>query len=353
MTRTWACGWLFLVLITSVPARARDLVTDDFYHHPGPEQQLTEFWTAIGSTPDGWVIYVSFLRTNMGVTEGNTGIALSVTSPEGEVTRVKRRHPISEFREDRAAGTIRILDHRIRFDLPKAELHIDLPEVQLHMEFAAWTKGYKYGDGLIEVDRDQGHWMRYWFLVPRATLSGRLKVGEREVALSGDAYLEHTASNRAITLWARRWYVVNLFAPDVTLQFLEGHPLEAHGHLHGKLAYLAVTDRRGVRLATRRPRLRYRKSTDGVEGYQVPTELLLEAETGKGSVSVAIDHAQLHDPYVVLEQLSPMIRRLLTVIIGNPVFFRFRNRYTMKLTLGGKTSEIKGKGLHQVVCLRP
>ena len=336
------------------------LEPDDWYWHGGQEQQHTEFWTAIVHDTSGYILYLSYLRTNFGMRAGNAGIALSLTAPDGTVTRLNLQYTDSQFVEERTGesyhGRITLADEQTITFGATHRLQAKFDDLSLDITLTPWIPGYRFGDGRVEVDPKARHYMRYLFLVPRADASGRLTVGDKTFSLNGAGYLEHLVVNRSATFWARRFYVMNVFAEDHTLHYLGGFPMETHSHLNDSLAYLVLSDRSGVRLASRSPTLSFRDATAGPDGCQWPKELRVSATSG---VDPTADTLQVrwrtdepHDAYIVLEQLGWALRRLVTPIVGNPVFLRFANAYEMRVTLDGKRLSLKGRALHQVVCLR-
>jgi hypothetical protein len=333
------------------------LTADDWFWHDGKEQQHTEFWTAVIEDASGYIIYLSILRTNFGVGDGNAGIALSLTAPDGTVTRINRQYRASLFEEERnpdgATGHITLAgEQTITFGEERHRFQATFDDLSLDISFAPWGPGYRFGDGGVVVDAAAGHSMRYLFLVPRADITGQLQIGEKSIALSGAGYLEHMVTNRSLTLWSRRFYVMLVFAPDFTVHFMAGYPMETHPHLHDQLGYLAVTNRDGIQLSSRAPTLSFRDLTDGPEGCRWPRQLRLLGEDGDAALEVRWRASETHDAYVVLEQLGWALRRLVAPIVGNPVFLRFHNHYELRLTAGGSTRKVTGRALHQVVCLR-
>ncbi len=358
------CAATLLVIIAPTSRLAArehpgPLAPEDWYWQPGEAQQHTVFWTAVLQDDTGFIIYVSLLRTNMGLGGGgNTGVAISVTAPDGTVTRLKRQYPATRFSEhyepSDGTGEISIADEqKLTFGGDTHRLQATLDGLELDVTLTPWLPGYKFGDGRIEVDPEAGHFMKYFFLVPRADIKGTLSNGDERHELAGAGYLELMASNRAITLWARRVYVMNLFADDLTVHFMAGYPLASHAHLHDQLSYLVVSDRSGIRLASRSPQLTFRDRTEGPEGCRWPEVLRLRGGGGDvPAVEIRMETEAPHDAYIVLEQLGWSLRRLVGRIMGNPVFLRFQNRYELRLGVEGGQRAGTGRALHQVVCLR-
>ncbi len=341
------------LVAATMPARAARLAPEDYFRHPGEEMERTEFWTAVLRAEDGWVMYLSYIVTNLGLGEGNAGYALSLTSPQGEVYRTKGRYPASEYREDKASGRIQLGPHRMTLAPPRFELFIEdsAEAVGVDLQLVARTEGYKYGDARTVVSQEQGHFLEYFFLAPRAAVTGRIRVEGKEISFVGDGYLEHLVTNRAVTKWSRRWYVLNGFGEELTIHLMIGYPNELFPHLEGKLGFFAVTDRRGVLFASRHPKLSFRKPQEDVQGCAWPDEIRVEARAKKGTARLRYRTTKLHDAYVTLDQLVWPLRDLVASLVGNPIFLRFHNDFELELTLGGETRKVTGKGLHQVICL--
>ena len=344
---------LCLCMIAARPAFADSLVQDDYFRHPGEEMQRTEFWTSVLRSDDGWTLYLSYLVTNLGIGSGNTGYAVSLTSPGGKVYRTKGRYPDTTFSEDHATGVIRVGPHRLRLRHPDFQFVIDDPEkdVSLDLHLKAWSEGYKFGDGHRMVSKKYDYFVDYFFLVPRADVTGTITVEGKKHEFKGDGYLEHLVTNRSITQWSRRWHVFFGFDDDMTVHLMLGYPTPNRPELEGRLGYFAVTDKDGVVFAARRPNLTFRKPKQEVEGCYWPEDLRIEAKTKKGSARVLYHSTKLHDAYVALSQLAWPLRDVVARIVGNPIFLRFHNNFDLELEIDGKIRKVQGKGLHQIICL--
>lgn len=337
------------VLLAAVPATAKVWVDRagsatnattkmDFLRHEDDAKYYTESWTSIWQTRQGAVLYINFMYTNIGVTEGRSAVSVNYTPPGGETKRLGWEYDVDEFQEDFDAGQIRIGPNTLTLQGRTARMHIAEKDCQLDATLTGWTGGVKFHDGRIWLNEKRTEYVQSWFHIPRGDLSGRATLAGQAVDLSGDGYLDHMAQNELSPSYSTHWWTTRYYAPDHTVAFWSFKLNRKRGG--DVVTRLLVTDRRKVLFLTDQVTLKPGQTVrDPKAGHTYATKYEVAVQRGDVKLEGAFQGGPLHDRDAAVERLPWAQRNIAKMVAGNPVIFRMVGQADLSLTIGGKDAE--------------
>jgi hypothetical protein len=103
---------------------------------------------------------------------------------------------------------------------PHYELFLKNEDFELDLEFNSQIEGWKLGTGLLFRDnRDTGRCFNWVVPVPRATVSGKMKIGNKLIEVDGIGYHDHNWGNLVLRDFFSWWYWGRIFTDEYTLVY--------------------------------------------------------------------------------------------------------------------------------------
>ncbi len=313
-----------------------------------------EWWYFDARLDDGHVV-VGFLQAAELMTR-KPGIELHVYRPDGEKLSEVRKFDKSEFNASKEKCDVRVGDNYCRAewaegsDLPVHVMHIKEGDLEADLRFESELPGWKPGQGRTDYG-DLGYF--FWVVpVPRARVSGTVRIGNQVLEARGTGYHDHNV----ITADARRiishWYWGRLYTDDFTLLYAYVKTKKRFGGVASKPLMLATRDR--IILSSGEMAV-----TDSgfvfndVAHREYPRALELKIP---GNVTLRFDVKEVIDAHDLLDDMpgwlmNPLTRALVHKFVGRPGWFRFSSGFKLKVEHEGRTFEDEGVTLHEMVAL--
>ena len=103
---------------------------------------------------------------------------------------------------------------------PHYELFLKNEDFELDAEFNSQTRDWKLGTGLLFRDTSEaGHCFNWVVPVPRAAVSGSLKIGGKSLEVDGVGYHDHNWGNLVLRDFFSSWYWGRIFTEKYTIVY--------------------------------------------------------------------------------------------------------------------------------------
>jgi len=315
------------------------------------DKYYTENWMTMLRSTRGHVLYVNFLRTNIGVFQGGAGVSVSLTLPDQQAKHLAFEYKPKDFSSDTKTMTITIGPNSIRKKGKKYFMTVKEKGFELDLEITAWTRGVKFHDGKAFWGTDKKKWLQIFVHAPRASVTGSMVLGGTKVPVKGDAYIDHLRQNILGTEYASRWFVNRFFHKDWSLIFISFLTPKKHGaKTHHRFI---LTDREQVVVHSPRLTLTPKRSIKDPKGHNYNQQYAFEYKQGGIEVTGVATGKTIHDRDAMLERMSPAQAGVVKMVAGNPITYRMRGKTKATIKIGdGPPVEIKGKSYLESVVMK-
>ncbi len=314
-------------------------------------KSYTENWMTMLLSDRGHVIYVNFLRTNIGVFQGSAGVSVSLTLPDQQARHLAYEYKPKDFSADKKTMTITIGPNSIRQKGKKIFLKINEDGFELDLELTSWTKGVKFHDGKAFWGADKKEWVQVFIHAPRVTVKGTMVLGGTKVPFVGDGYVDHLRQSFMGHKYASRWFVNRFFDKDWTLVFIDFlTPKEHGGNMHHRII---LTDRDKVLVHSPELTLTPGVMVKDPKGHNYPKQFEFQYKRDGIEIAGTATGKTVHDRDAMVERMSGAQAGIVKMVAGNPIVYRMLGRTEAKITIEGKEPvEIKGKSYLESVVLK-
>lgn len=114
---------------------------------------------------------------------------------------------------------VAIGDSYFKGQYPHYELFLKNEDFELDLEFKSQTESWKFGTGLLFRDDKTGRCFNWVVPVPRAAISGSLKIGNKSIEVDGVGYHDHNWGNLVLRDFFTWWYWGRIFTDRYTLVY--------------------------------------------------------------------------------------------------------------------------------------
>ena len=315
------------------------------------DKYYTENWMTMLCSNRGHVLYVNFLRTNIGVFQGSAGVSVSLTLPKQQAKHLAFEYKPKDFSSNKETMTVTIGPNSIRRRGKKIFLKVMEEGFELDLELTSWTKGVKFHDGKSWWGADKKKWLQIFVHAPRATVKGTMNLGGTVVPFKGDGYVDHLRQNILGPEYASRWFVNRFFHDDWTLILISFLTPKKHGG--DMLHRLILTDRTKVLLHSNDLTLEPRKKVKDPKGHHYHQEYEVVCKDDRVKVLLEATGLKIHDRDAMLERMSKAQAGVVRMVAGNPITYRMRGKSRARITIEGKDpTEFEGKSYLESVVLK-
>ena len=361
--RSIAYGLVLLFVLTGV-ATAKEMTLSgegplantvrdaDWFPRDCGDKSYTENWMTMLRSDRGHVLYVNFLRTNIGVFQGSAGIGVSLTLPDQKQARhLAYEYKPTEFSSDKKTMTITIGPNSIRRKGGKIFLKVKEDGFELDLELTSWTKGVKFHDGKAFWGADKKNWIQVFIHAPRATVKGTMVLGGTKMPFVGDGYVDHLRQNVMGYKYASRWFVNRFFHKDWTLIFVGFLTPKKHGaDMHQRVI---LTDRDEVLVHSLDLTVVPGQMVKDPKGHNYHKQFKFQYKGDGVEVVGTAAGKTVHDRNAMLERMNGAQAGVVKMVAGNPIVYRMRGLTEAKISLKGKEPvEIKGESYMESVVLK-
>lgn len=327
--------------------------------HPSDARTAFEHWYFDALLDDGHIV-VAMLQARELVTR-KPGVELHVYSPDG-----RRREVVAHYTDaDIEAATDRC---RVRIGANTAEVefpdhggppvhHVRVAEEDLEFDlrFDGELPGWMPGDGRTTYSRggeDTGEFFAWVVGAPRARVTGTVRIGGKTFTADGTGYHDHNWGVGDMKRVIDRWYWGRLYTEDFTLVYANVLTQKAYG-AHWATPLMLGRDGEVILSSGEVELQPGPERFDPMANRTYPETLRM---TVPGTVDLFLEvqdivhgHDFLTDVPVV--RTGP-VKALANRVLGRPGYFRFRSRYTLTVTDGGREHVRTGTTLHEMVALK-
>lgn len=159
---------------------------------------FNEAWVYHIYLDDGTQLYLSYILANFGTfMSAVAGGRLSVINFDDEYYQVARQYDLDDMQFSEQEYKLRLHperdiwfegelpdNHRVRYATEKDGVSYDID-----LDFHEIEPGYRWGDGLFEVDGEE---IAIQMHIPHARVSGKVKINDELKEVTGTAYMDHT-----------------------------------------------------------------------------------------------------------------------------------------------------------------
>jgi len=336
--------------------------------HYLPERDFFEWWYFDAAFTNGYTLVAILHSSLYNVADHKPTVDLRVYTPDG-----RRWSGIGRFEREALAGS------RERCDLHIADCHacgdgshywlrLRQGEIEAELEFRGRVPGWKPGTGYLFRDEASGRFFRWVVPLPRAQVTGWLRVGKEKLTVTGQGYHDHNWGNVYLPTAFSRWTWGRVLAGDWTLIF--GDVVgQGAAPVHVTPFMLSRGDK--ILLETDRIRIEYqepaREPCTGAGYFRrlhlttaagPALELTLTARRAMDALDFAAPHLSLARPHHLrkaaetvfyLAQKTALTGRLAAWLLGKGSYLRWQADY--RLDLPGYEVVETGQALYEVMVL--
>lgn len=187
--------------------------------HYLPESDFFEWWYFDAAFTNGYTLVAVLHSSLYNAVDHKPTVDLRVYAPDG-----RRWLGIGRFGREAMTSSgercdVRIADCHARGDGPYYELRLHQGEVEAELEFRGSVPGWKPGSGYLFRDQASERFFRWAVPLPRAKVTGRLRVGEETLDVVGQGYHDHNWGSVYLPAAFSRWTWGRVLAGDWTLIF--------------------------------------------------------------------------------------------------------------------------------------
>jgi hypothetical protein len=329
----------------------RGLEPSELYYHPSEELFYGENWHFLAKLDQGYVVYANTLITNLSLTRPSAAVEFSILAPDGKVYTSKLEYRKDEIHASTASYSIRIAQNTLGGEYPRYHFHLEQSGLLVDLDFENLVPGWKYNSGVVAFGAERRQHFRYAISSPNARVKGTLKFAGREVAVSGFGFQDHSLLNIPATSFSRRWFHLRFLSDPYTVDFTEIET--ASEYEPRKIIYVMVAEGDKIIYQGNKLELGFADLVrDDEYGYAWPKTVSVKIEDGNFSLTGQLKIERLLERIVVLSHLNPVLRGLVHSFIAKPVYYRCLNHADLVMSAGGKTAEIEGEAVNEVVFIK-
>lgn len=353
---------VLMVLSLSIPAVAKVTVdregasmanttSADLMRHPEKDKFYSESWTTILQSDDGYILYINFMYTNIGVIEGRAGVNMSITPPDKPAKHFGFEHDVSTYSENEAQGLIKIGPNKLINKGKSLTVNINEKGLSLNLKMDGWHNGVKFYDGKMYLNEKRTEYAQHFFHMPRGDFEAELTFDGKTIKLKGAGYMDHMLGNRLTSDYSKRWWTTRLFTPEYTLAFINfqmdpkrGGEVISRAFFGSRDKILAVSDNLKVNPASLVP--------DPKASHKYHAKFDISLKNKNVSITGTLQSKRLHDREAVIEELPKVQQGIAKMFAGNPVVYRMEGNAELKVTEGENPEKtVPGVALMETIVL--
>ncbi len=313
----------------------------DLMRHPDDAKYYTESWLTLLRTPEGHIIYVTFLYSNIGVFSGRAGVDVSLTMPGKESQHLEVQLSQGDYQENFGNGVVEIGRNKLQVKDGVMTLRVDDAKFRLNIKAKIWSPGVKFHSGRVWMKDDKSHYMDIFYHVPRAEFEGEMLVGSQRTMLKGDLYMDHLTQNKLNTDVTDRWWTMRYQGPDYNVEFFTFRMNKDNGGQ--RVTRAIVTDKTRVIEMTDDVELKTSGRKKDPKGHSYDTVFTFTIKGKEVTVQGTATGRRVHDRDAMMERLGWAERGIAEMVAGNPIVYRQEGEADMTLTpIGGDPITLKG-----------
>jgi hypothetical protein len=329
----------------------------------GDDSDLYDSTSFVITQKDSSLIFIQAILANLRpMYTHQPGIHIKYVDPSGRATVFSHKYETKHLlTED---SVISIGGFKFTRNPDKNSYHIEIDDKEckdIKGELFVESNeggGVKFGDdGKTAFTEDRTAYSSMFYTIPRATVTGTLRVKGQEVTVDGYGFVSHFIQNMKPHRAAIRWSMMKFHSDEVTLDsdlLLTPRQYNKEKISHGIFVYknklTAVTVDNDIVY----PTTEYDKAT----GYDAPTscEYTWRGKTLDGqdfNAVIRLTPSNLIDKIDILGHLPWAIRMIIKAFVARPYHYQWLDRATATITIGDDTFTVDGQALHEVTFVNP
>lgn len=329
------------------PAAGSRAGVDDMALLEGAKGNFADKYTIEAELEGGGDLYFSVNHANLG-TGAEFEVKARYRAPDGTTYRTSETLSGGQWKVAKGSEIdIQMGKHRLQGTPQKWTFTAEGPELTVSATFEPTAPPWRPGNGRAYFGGRQ-HYIDMTVLAPRASVTGTLKAGGAERALTGTGYALHTYSTLAPYETARRWVSFRGETGPVAFYVKEFVPAERWGE--APVRWLLVARKGAILFQS----VDFTLTPDEVttddkheNRYRVPHLLRIEAKDGEDTLQAVVKAGKLRERADRLAEMSA-VKRAIAAQFAKPVYYAFLAQYQIRLMKGGKEQTFKGRGIYEL-----
>lgn len=336
---------------------------DDARHDPGGPLPY-EWWYFDASFENGYSAVAIVWPMNYSKPwRRQCTVQLSIYTPEGETCKHYIFPPRSTFQASRNTCDVRVGKGFMRGQYPRYEISLEAEGDGVELVFESEVPGWKPGQGANVVPFPLMKTMGWLVPVPRARVSGRLRLGDRVVEVEGHGYHDHNWGETPIFHVVDNWHWGHVIAGEVGITWAD---ITMQKSMDYQRAYMFLLSKAG-RLVYESPDIRVRYDDwcdDGAFLHPYPRRISVAFGEGVSSGVGVIGAAASGEIVMTVEKVietqdllemvgipAPLIRAV-NRMFSKPYYFRWLSHVTGSIEVDGQTLEVDERTIHEQMLFR-
>jgi predicted secreted hydrolase len=313
-----------------------------------------EWWYFDAHLEGGCTLVAFFYAAypNPGLDQGKIAVELTLLRPDGTKTQKVVKYKKSQFYASTEEPHVTIGNNAIKATftedgLPIYEIFLEDEDLMFELTYKAQVKGWKPGTGYSHFT-NLGHFA--WVVpLPRASVEGHVRDGEKMMSVSGVGYHDHNWLNFPFQSIIEYWMWGRVYSENYTVAYafiqcnekVDRHVVKVLMGAQGSDVFLSTGE--------------YEFTQDDFEyseaaGHGYPRSISINVP---GELEVKLDVAKVFEQVNMLDNFNPVLAFLAKYVLRlRPGYFRLNSDFTLKVTRDGVTSEEKGTTLHEIVTFK-
>jgi predicted secreted hydrolase len=276
-------------------------------------------------------------------------INITISAPDTKKLVAWQTSPVDQFRASKEGCDVRIGTSWVHGDLHRYELHAEAGELVVDLIFTGLVPPWRPGAGKTYFSQDLSRYFAWLPAVPDGSVSGSLRYGGQEYAVSGRGYHDHNWGNVGLNQVMSHWYWGRARLGDFATIFVEQVALPAYGRVKMPVFMLAYQGR--ILTGDGRPLvLKTAVFQRHAGGRQYPCQLDFDWHSGSGRVHLALRDPQLIEATSLVADL-PAWQRWVARLLADPNYFRFQAHLSLSVNLEGVQADLAGPALYELMLL--
>ena len=187
--------------------------------HYCSEREFFEWWYFDAALANGYTLVAVLHSSLYNTVDHKPTVDLRVYAPDGRRWLGIGRFGREVITSSRERCDVCIADCHAHGDGSRYELRLRQGEIEAELAFQGSVPGWKPGTGYLFRDQSSGRFFRWAVPLPRARVTGWLRVGGERFTVTGEGYHDHNWGNVYLPAAFSRWTWGRVLAGEWTLIF--------------------------------------------------------------------------------------------------------------------------------------
>lgn len=327
------------------------LAPDEYCFTPQPEEAYSEGWFYVIRFDDGAYLFCQFLVTNIGFGSNNANLNVSVHFPDGTSYFERAEFDRDTFEASEDSFYVKVGESCIRGGYPEIEMRLRLKDIRADLDFSLELPGWKPGGGVLYFGEDKKKFYTMWVGIPRARVTGTLRIRNEKRGVTGYGYSDHSVVNLYPHQYSTTWYSLRAFDEHWTVEYLEFYTPEKYGServpwiLIGKDGQILYA---GMDFTLEKSAFR----TDREIELDYPGRLDFTIDLPEIKVSGTVKVKEKIEAINMLDKMRPM-ERLVAGFFARSYVIRSRNEVEVSITTPDFTDTLTLRGVSEKLWMNP